>query len=72
MLNTIVTSSLFDLESAAINGSGDDVDTSDSLVLSRIARMVNHRMTEQKAAGKIHFTEEEIDKIINEILDVDE
>lgn len=72
MLNTIATSSLFDLDSAAINGSGDDVDTSDSFVLSRIARMVNRRMSEQKAAGKIHFSEEEIDRIINEILDSEE
>ena len=69
MLNTIVTSSLFGLDSAAMAGSGADLDTSDSFVSSRIEKVVNSRITDLRASGKMNFTEEEIDKIINEILD---
>ena len=72
MLNTIVTSSLFGLESAAMSGPGEDVDTSDSFVMSRIGRVVDDRLAEYRKKGRVQFSQEEIDQIINEILDSEE
>ncbi len=69
MLNTLVTSSLFDLESAAMTGSHRNADTSDSFSISRISSMLEARVKEKRAEGKTFFTNNELDDMINTILD---
>lgn len=70
MLNTLITSSLFGLESAAMddNGNRQNVDTSDTYLMSRIEKRVDARIAEQKKAGKYHFTDSELDAMIDGIL----
>ena len=68
MLNTLATSSLFDLESAAMMGSGLDVDTSDTYTISRINQILEARIKERKAEGKVLFTNQELDAMISDVL----
>lgn len=70
MLNTLVTSSLFDLESARLDESNDVADTSDNFLLSKIYKKVNNRLKEQKREGKKKFiSPEDIDRLIEEVLE---
>ena len=69
MLNTLVTSSLFDMESAAMKGSGANVDTSDTYTISRFSKLLESRIKSEKAGGKAFFTDEELDVIISSVLD---
>ena len=68
MLNTLVTSSIFDLESAAMIGSGAEVDTSDTYTISRISRLLEMQIKEEKSKGKTLFTNQELDDMISRIL----
>ncbi len=68
MLNTLATSSLFDLESAAMIGSRADVDTSDTYTISRINQFLETRIKEKKAEGKALFTDQELDNMISDVL----
>lgn len=68
MLNTLVTSSLFDLESAAMNGSGTNVDTSDTYIISRMSKLIETQIKTNKAEGKVYFSNEEIDNMITSII----
>lgn len=69
MLNTLVTSSLFDLESAAMSGSGSDVDTSDNYTISRINSFLDAQIKAKKREGKRFFTNKELDEMISSILE---
>ena len=70
MLNTLITSSLFGLDSAAMDGASlMDIDTNDSYVLSRIMKCVDAKLAEQKQIGRVFFTDDELDSIINPILE---
>lgn len=68
MLNTLATSSIFDLESAAMIGSGSNVDTSDSFTISRINQIMEARIKEKKAEGKALLKNQELDGMINDVL----
>ena len=68
MLNTLVTSSIFDLDSAAMIGSGADVDTSDTYTISRINSILEERIKDEKAKGMSFFTNQELDDMITVIL----
>lgn len=70
MLNTLITSSLFGLDSAAMDGADPKgIDTNSSYVLSRIMKCVDAKLAEQKQNGRVFFTDEELDAIINPILE---
>lgn len=69
MLNTLITSSLFGLDSAAMDGAeSGDIDTSSTYLMSRIEKRVEAKLAEQKAQGKRYYTDAELDSIIDEIL----
>lgn len=66
MLNTLVTSSLFGLNSASMNEKKADVDTSDSYLTSRIRNVIEKRLLAEK--GRMTLTNEEIDKLIDDTI----
>ena len=68
MLNTMVTSSLFGLDSASMNNSDAEVDTSDSYLMSRIGTKVEQMLNKERASGKRFFTNEFIDGVIDQII----
>ncbi len=68
MANIIITSPLFDLETAAMKTNSKDLDTNDSSLHSKIYKKVSEYMDEKRKQGKKLFTENEIDQIINEAL----
>lgn len=69
MLNTLITSSLFGLDSAAMEHANlAEIDTSDNYLVSRIMKRVDARLDEQRSYGKRHFTDAEVDAIIDSIL----
>ena len=68
MANIIITSPLFDLETAAMKTNSKDLDTNDSTLHSKIYKKVSEYMDEKRKQGKKLFTENEIDQIINEAL----
>lgn len=73
MLNTLITSSLFGMDSAAMDGADPmGIDTNSSYVLSRIMKCVDAKLAEQKQNGRVFFTDEELDAIINPILESDQ
>lgn len=73
MLNTLITSSLFGMDSAAMDGADPmGIDTNSSYVLSRIMKCVDAKLAEQKQNGRVFFTDEELDSIINPILESDQ
>ncbi|GEM63392.1 hypothetical protein SF1_13740 [Sphingobacterium faecium NBRC 15299] len=68
MLNTLVTSSLFGLESARLDSKNDTADTSDSYLLHRINLKLDERLALQRKEGKKFISDEEIDDLINLIM----
>lgn len=68
MLNTIATSSIFGLESASMVGAAEDVDTSDSYVMSRVGHRVEEVLAQKRSEGKLYFPKEFIDELIDGIL----
>lgn len=68
MANIIITSPLFDLETAAMKTNSNDVDTNDSSLHSKIYKKVSEYMEEKRKQGKKLFTESEIDQLIDEAL----
>lgn len=69
MLNTLITSPLFDLETAKLNINEEDYDTSDNFLLSRIYNQVHKNLKIQKAKNKKSFlSENEIDELIQNVL----
>ncbi|MDC5006487.1 AAA family ATPase [Acinetobacter baumannii] len=69
MLNTLVTSSLFDLESARLDENNDDSDTSNNYLLSKIHKQVRERLEAQKKEGKKKFiSKQDVDNLITEVL----
>jgi hypothetical protein len=72
MANSVLTSPLFGLEDARMNGkaaSSPTLDTSDDYLHSRIHQKISKRLEEKKKAGKVYFSEEEIDAMIEQALD---
>ncbi len=70
MLNTLVTSSLFSLESARLDENNDNADTSNDYLLSKIHQQVRERLENQKKDGKKKFiSNEDIDRLISDVLE---
>ncbi len=70
MLNTLVTSSLFDLKSARLDEDNDNADTSDDYLLSKIHQQVRDRLENQKQQGEKKFiSSEDVNRLIQEVLD---
>jgi len=70
MMNGIITSPLFDLESArpfAYKPNENELETADFHSI-RIHKQLKARLNEQKKAGKIHFSVAEIDDLIANII----
>lgn len=68
MLNTLSTSSLFGVESAAMEQS-NEIDTSDSYIVSRINRAVNAEIAEMRAKGYNFIPSGMIDEIVRMALE---
>lgn len=68
LMNTLVTSSLFGMDDAAMRSQGDDVDTNDSFVMSRIERAVDKRLRDMRQDGHSFIDQDELDQIIDEIM----
>ncbi|WP_288364807.1 AAA family ATPase [uncultured Acinetobacter sp.] len=67
MLNTLVTSSLFDLESARLDENNDNADTSDNFLISKIHERVCIELRESKKDREF-ISDEEIDALIDNVL----
>lgn len=68
MLNTMITSSLFGLDSAAMKDSGDNIDTSDSYLASRIGVKVEQSLKKEREKGNTFFSDDYVDQLIERIL----
>lgn len=71
MVNTIVTSPLFGLEDARMSSDApalQDLDTSDDYLYSRIHNKIAERLEQRKKSGKLYFSPEEIDQMIDNAL----
>jgi predicted ATP-binding protein involved in virulence len=68
MVNSLVTSSMFGLSNSRMDEKNSVSDTSDDYVLYRINKKVREELEEQKRAGKEFLSDQEIDKIISEVL----
>ncbi len=69
--NHIITSPLFDMESArmaAFDPQSEEVETTEDYLAARIHRQIKAQIEAQKAVGKVYFSAEEIDNMIAEIL----
>ena len=66
----LVTSSLFDLNSARLDEDNDNADTSDDYLLSKIHQQVRDRLENQKKQGEKKFiSSEDVNRLIQEVLD---
>lgn len=70
MLNTLATSSIFGVDSAAMENA-EDIDTSASFIDSRINHAINRRINILRKEGKNFISQSQIDTIINELLEED-
>ncbi|AXY60045.1 AAA family ATPase [Acinetobacter sp. WCHAc010052] len=67
MLNTLVTSSLFDLESARLDQDNNNADTSENFLMSKIYERVCLELEESKKDRKF-MSDDEIDFLIDNVL----
>lgn len=72
MLNTLITSSLFGLSDASMDGASMDVDTASNTLISRIYQQVRAKIEEEKQKGKFVYTEENLDTLIKNIMSTDD
>jgi predicted ATP-binding protein involved in virulence len=71
MLNSLITSPLFDLESATMRfyqADKDDLDTSDDFRLGRLRKLVDAEYQALKASGKAYVSPTMIDDIIKKVM----
>lgn len=68
MLNSLATSPLFGLNDARISSKVNKLDTNDTYLQSRIAKKIEEELKKQKENGKVFISDNEIDKLINDIL----
>ncbi len=72
MANSVLTSPLFGLDDARMNGkakSSPALDTSDDFLHSRIYRKISERLEKKRKEGEVYFSEKEINNMIDEALD---
>ena len=67
-INTLATSSLFDLDTALLNPVTDDYTTADTYALDRLNTKLEHLLKQQRKLGKNFLTDNDIDQIIDTIL----
>lgn len=68
MINTLLTSPLFGLEDSRLNSDENNSDTSETYLLYKINKKLEDTLSEQKKAGKVFISDEEIDKLIQQII----
>ena len=71
MLNTLATSSMFGVDSAAMEGS-DQIDTSESYIISRINKKIKVELEQLRANGRNYIPDEELDGIIRKAMTEEE
>ncbi|MVZ63489.1 AAA family ATPase [Sphingobacterium humi] len=69
MLNTLVTSSLFSLESARLDINNSSADTSENFLLYKINDELNKRLDLMKKRGDVHISDKDIEDLIKQITD---
>lgn len=67
MLNTLATSSMFGVDSAAMETS-EDIDTSESYIVSRINKAVSTKVAEMRKCGKNFISNNVIDEIVKNVI----
>lgn len=68
MMNTLLTSSLFDLDNARLNTGNDQSITDDSYLVYRINEKIDQKLKEERLSGKVFFSDFEIDKLIEDAI----
>lgn len=69
MVNTLVTSPLFDLEDSRMDTNNEDSDTSENYLMYKIYNQVSLRLESRKEKEGSFLTDEEIDNLISDVLD---
>ena len=68
MLNTLITSSLFNLDTAAMSPEKLDADTSDDMISSQIHKAIREKVDKERKEGKWHYNEDDIQEMINTLM----
>lgn len=68
MLNTLITSSLFNLDTAAMNPEKLDADTSDDMISSQIHKAIREKVEKERKEGKWHYNEDDVQEMINTLI----
>ncbi len=71
MINSLVTSPLFGMESARMNVKDNNSDTSDSYLLHKINNKISEELAKRKKGGIEFISEVEIDNLINDVFNED-
>ena len=68
MLNTLITSSLFNLDTAAMRPDALDSDTSDDMISSQIHKAIREKVDKERKEGKWHYRENDVQEMINSLM----
>lgn len=68
MLNTLITSSLFNLDTAAMSPNILDSDTSDDMISSQIHKAIREKVDKERKEGKWHYRENDVQEMINSLM----
>lgn len=68
MLNTLATSSMFGVDSAAMEGA-ESIDTSDSYIVSRINAAIRRDLEDLRKQGQNFLSEEEVDILVRKVME---
>lgn len=68
MLNTLITSSLFNLDTAAMSPEILDSDTSNDMISSQIHKAIREKVEKERREGKWHYNENDVQTMINSLL----
>jgi len=70
LANSIITSPLFDLETAQMRAFDEkkQIDTNTNYWYSRVEKIINQERAKQKLAGKAYFSDQEIDEIVQKAI----
>ena len=68
MLNTLITSSLFNLDTAAMSPEILDSDTSNDMISSQIHKAIREKVEKERKEGKWHYNEKDVQEMINSLM----
>lgn len=68
MLNTLITSSLFNLDTAAMSPDRLDSDTSNDMISSQIHKAIREKVEKERKEGGWHYNENDIQEMINTLM----